>query len=170
MTSPCSSSHHSSASNFQPAGAVFELIKLFSECSLIITPRGPFAQDGQGAWNSRSYANERATNNCPHALNDGSRHAKGNGESAYKATLMCKHCHGPGSFRQIPHFEAPVPWFMEADSMPGSAATYWFDTERNFAAPSGNNATVVTSESSPIVLDVRMSHSKTQNAHVVPSL
>ena len=57
----------------------------------------------------------------------------------------------PGSLRQIPHFEAPVPWFLEAESMPGSAATNCVKIERNSVAPVGTNTSVASREKSAIM-------------------
>merc|ERR1719265_2766820 len=54
----------------------------------------------------------------------------------------------------MPHLEAPVPWFLEADSMPGSAATNWVCTLWKSAAPSESNASVVSSESNAVILGV----------------
>ena len=59
--------------------------------------------------------------------------------------------HIPGSFRQIPHFEAPVPLFLEADNIPGSAAINWVGTQLNSAAANETDARVVRMESNAIV-------------------
>ena len=58
--------------------------------------------------------------------------------------------HMPASFRQIPHFEASVPLFLETDNTSGSAATNWVGTQLNSAAANETDVRVVRMESNVI--------------------